>query len=832
MKKILVVEDEYYARKSIVKILQESDLDIQVCGEAENGMKAIELLEEYKDIALVITDIQMQKMGGLELASYLHKHIPEIDVLILTAFENFDYAREALRYNVKDYIVKPIYKENLLPPVKKVLEKQEEKSRNQEKIKNYYQWEAAKNYFPVKTIVAHEELYKEFFSYNAIHQEEKFCIVVMQEEELVTDVELVNRIIQEKYRGFIKDFFFSKINEEYVMLLSGIECMDNELIVQEKVESMLSYFCTCKHMNITMGVGLVYSSKEKIYQSYNEALYALNQRLIQGWNRAYFYKNMDGYKARIGKEAEIKLESIVRTRKEKEINQVIHSILEDIIIKEESAQKLYMAVVEILKILGNYYAELYQDEDIEELKDIKVMFSRRYDLYKFKHIEELENYLKEMVIVICSGKENTKKKSKIVEEIVHYVENNYYKNISLRELAENKYFVNYSYCSRLFSQETGMNFSKYLIQYRLKKAKTLLENKDMKISFIAFEVGYNDVSHFIQSFKKSYAKTIYDIMAEVKIPLGELPMLWGRSGYAGSHTIPAAWAGDSSTHLNNHACILRGGLSASMSGIPFWGFDMGGFYNTDHEGYECVPTDEEYIRSCQFGFFNSLSRCHGKTPREPWNFGEKAEKIFKKFNDIRHLLLPYLYSTTYKTHLSDIPVIRPVVMEYPEDRSARNVELEYFLGDSLLVVPVFDQEDEIDVYLPNGQWIDLFTHERIKGGRWVKRKIELDKIPVFIRQNKMIPMLTKIPENIEEKYENLDVILFCEDEIRDTYIDDGNVQNLKAKIEEGTLFINTDMDASYFTVYAEKCLDNAVVNGQNWEIKKEKEGYYKIALEK
>lgn len=272
MKKILVVEDEYYARKSIVKILQESDLDIQVCGEAENGMKAIELLEEYKDIALVITDIQMQKMGGLELASYLHKHIPEIDVLILTAFENFDYAREALRYNVKDYIVKPIYKENLLPPVKKVLEKQEEKSRNQEKIKNYYQWEAAKNYFPVKTIVAHEELYKEFFSYNAIHQEEKFCIVVMQEEELVTDVELVNRIIQEKYRGFIKDFFFSKINEEYVMLLSGIECMDNELIVQEKVESMLSYFCTCKHMNITMGVGLVYSSKEKIYQSYNEAL--------------------------------------------------------------------------------------------------------------------------------------------------------------------------------------------------------------------------------------------------------------------------------------------------------------------------------------------------------------------------------------------------------------------------------------------------------------------------------------------------------------------------------------------------------------------------------
>ena len=84
-------------------------------------------------------------------------------------------------------------------------------------------------------------------------------------------------------------------------------------------------------------------------------------------------------------------------------------------------------------------------------------------------------------------------------------------------LAENKYFVNYSYCSRLFSQETGMNFSKYLIQYRLKKAKTLLENKDMKISFIAFEVGYNDVSHFIQSFKKSYGLTPEEYRARKKI---------------------------------------------------------------------------------------------------------------------------------------------------------------------------------------------------------------------------------------------------------------------------------------------------------------------------
>ena len=339
---------------------------------------------------------------------------------------------------------------------------------------------------------------------------------------------------------------------------------------------------------------------------------------------------------------------------------------------------------------------------------------------------------------------------------------------------------------------------------------------------------YYDGSSGIQGHNKLtflYAKTIYQIMDEVKKDSGERPMLWGRSGFAGSHTIPGAWAGDSSTHLNNHACILRGGLSAAMSGIPFWGFDMGGFYNTDHEGYECMPTEEEYIRSCQFGFFNSLSRCHGKTPREPWNFGERAEEIFKKFNDLRHRLLPYLYSTAYKTHFTDIPMIRPVVMEYPWDRNARNVELEYFLGDAFLVAPVFDQ-DELEVYLPQGTWLDWNSGKILQGEKWVKCEKTLETIPIFIRGNSMIPMLSQVPENIEEKYRNLQAIVFIKDKISEEFYDDGLKQSFQGEIKGDVFSVETDMELTGLTLYTERKITEVKINGRKGSLEKIEENSY------
>lgn len=119
-----------------------------------------------------------------------------------------------------------------------------------------------------------------------------------------------------------------------------------------------------------------------------------------------------------------------------------------------------------------------------------------------------------------------------------------------------------------------------------------------------------------------YAKNIYGWMKEICEKRGELPLLWGRSGYAGSHTIPAAWAGDSSSDKATHSATFRPGLGMAMSGVSFWGYDLGGFYHTGYTGNEERPDAEDYLSSVQMGLWMPLSRAHGKTPREPWQYGD------------------------------------------------------------------------------------------------------------------------------------------------------------------------------------------------------------------
>ena len=263
-----------------------------------------------------------------------------------------------------------------------------------------------------------------------------------------------------------------------------------------------------------------------------------------------------------------------------------------------------------------------------------------------------------------------------------------------------------------------------------------------------------------------YAKTIYEASREAKEEMGQKALLWGRSGYAGSQNYPANWAGDSSASKNNLFALLNGGLSMGVSGVSFWGFDIGGFYNCDYSGKRVIPEDEDYIRSVQMGLMSPLSRSHGQsTPREPWVYSETAQKAFLKINKIRYAMLPYLYSTGYETTREGIPMMRAMVLEYPEDMNVRNISTEYMLGGSVLVAPVFDQQKHY-VYLPEGSWVDLETKERICGNKWINYPQQIDVIPMFLRENTMMATLKDVPEHIaDENFSGLELVMNITDSI-------------------------------------------------------------------
>lgn len=317
-----------------------------------------------------------------------------------------------------------------------------------------------------------------------------------------------------------------------------------------------------------------------------------------------------------------------------------------------------------------------------------------------------------------------------------------------------------------------------------------------------------------------YAKTIYEASKKAKERMGQRALLWGRSGYMGSQNYPANWAGDSSASLNNGAAILRGGLSIGLSGVSFWGFDIGGFYASDDEGKRAMPRDEEYIRSVQMGLMSPLSRSHGQsTPREPWYYSQQAQAAFLKINKYRYRLLPYLYSTAYETHKFGLPMMRAMVLEFPTDRNVRDLSNQYMLGEAMLVAPVFDRAQKHPVYLPAGSWIDLERSRRVSGG-WIEESWELDAVPRYLRENRGIFMLKNAPDHIsEENFTDLTFTMNLTDCLNQRYYDDNVSGEIRAKYVGDCVTVELDqVPVTAVEIFANRPVRRVVVNGDEWKV--------------
>ena len=200
-----------------------------------------------------------------------------------------------------------------------------------------------------------------------------------------------------------------------------------------------------------------------------------------------------------------------------------------------------------------------------------------------------------------------------------------------------------------------------------------------------------------------------------------------------------------------------------------------------------------------------MSRSHGQsTPREPWVFSEEAQDAFLKINKLRYRLLPYIYSVAYETHDKGLPMMRPMMLEFQEDFATKDINTQYMLGDALLVAPYFDQKVH-RVYLPEGSWVDWYTRERIRGGRWIVCEKKIDRIPLFIRENAAIPIFREAPMHIEDRnFTGYDLVLNLTDHLEKTFHDDGFEGYVKADIRDGKVYVTTNLPAEGIEVLSDK----------------------------
>jgi len=222
---------------------------------------------------------------------------------------------------------------------------------------------------------------------------------------------------------------------------------------------------------------------------------------------------------------------------------------------------------------------------------------------------------------------------------------------------------------------------------------------------------------------------VYEVLHE-KRGNGEVA-LFARSATAGCQQFPVHWGGDCTATFESMAESLRGGLSLCLSGFGFWSHDIGGFEQT-------APADV-YKRWCAFGLLSSHSRLHGSSSyRVPWLFDEEAVDVLRRFTKLKCSLMPYLFDAACQAHEQGIPVMRAMLLEYPDDPASDYLDRQYMLGDSLLVAPIMRADGEVDYYLPSGRWTNWFTGQVIEGGRWVREQHGYLSLPLMARPSSVI----------------------------------------------------------------------------------------------
>ena len=516
---VLLVDDEEEVIQVIMKKIDWEGLGFSVIGYANNGVKAFEMVEEYQP-DVVMTDIKMPYVDGMELAHRIKEEFPATKLLIFTGFDEFEYAKEAVHLEVEEYLLKPVNSvelTNVFSHLKQKLDQEISEKRNVEVLQNYYLESLPLlqvNFYStlIEGRIQQEELPKYLKDYQ-ITMEGPFycCLVIHTSSSRIPDgvnplllFTAVQKQAEERLAEVWRGKCFSYLSN--TVLIAQLSTEQEVSRLTDECDRFCRYVKRMMGAVVTVGVGFVCSNMLELAQSYSSAREAVSYRAIYGANRAINMKEIaprEMSEKETGTDTEVftHLFKMIRLGTEEEISGAVDQYLDQIAVRNRTLQQHYIVVMELVSELYRFSSQ--NDIVMEEFAgDMRSLYGRILDM-------EPETFRKWLVSISISLHERlTNARSNSTKSFVakakEYVENHYGDEELSLDLICRELGVSNSYFSTIFKKETGNSFIGYLTEYRMEKAAEMLIESDEKSYIIGKKVGYADPNYFSYVFKRQF----------------------------------------------------------------------------------------------------------------------------------------------------------------------------------------------------------------------------------------------------------------------------------------------------------------------------------------
>ncbi len=516
--RIILVDDEEEVRKGIIKKINWETLGFEVVGDAENGQDALEKIEQLEP-DVIMTDIRMPYMDGLELIAKIRQKYPSMKVLIFSGYDDFEYAQQAIKLNVTEYILKPVNVEELteiLTRVRENLDKEIEQRRNLDLLRDSY----------LKSLPILRELFlNELISGNGKEDTEKrlkeYEIDLIGARKWVTAVigiepeagplahhqELipisVRRLIEDNLKPYCRNAVFA--TSEGLALIVAIDDDKTKTALIDQLGDICKECRRILEVTVTIGIGHSSQSLEELGVSYQSAVDALGYKAIVGPGSTIYINDMEPVnrgKLQFDAKEEAELIGAIKFGGREKIEEMVQQItarMEDAKVHVRQQQIYMMAVINVLMRLIQQY-----DLNASEVLQVPEKYQEIPDAMQNR--EEFEEWLIRTACRISEmmGRERDNTAKRMILDAKQYIQENYQNPDLSVEMVCRQLHLSPAYFSTMFKKETGQTYVGYLTQLRLDKAVELLNTTDDKTYIIAQKVGYQEQNYFSYVFKKRF----------------------------------------------------------------------------------------------------------------------------------------------------------------------------------------------------------------------------------------------------------------------------------------------------------------------------------------